>query len=80
MKQYFWNVLIWLDQGINAVGSPILNILFSPHPAHRFGNPDETLSSVFGKNEHMNRRCKWVSDFLSKFDEDHCRKSIERDE
>lgn len=48
MKRYIWNILIWIDQGFNTIPGPLLNIFI--RSAHKFGNPDETLSSVFGKN------------------------------
>lgn len=37
MKQYLWNILIWLDQGVNTLLG---------------GDPDETLSSRMGKYKH----------------------------
>lgn len=68
LKRYFWNILIWLDQGANVV---LLG-----------GDPDETLSSVFGKKVRRNvcPICKFFCYLLNKIDPNHCEKSIEHDE
>ena len=80
MKKYLWNILIWIDQGFNVILSPILNIFISNE--HDFGNPDETLSSVMGKQIRLGRckGCKLICKLLHWFDPDHCNKSIEDDE
>lgn len=80
MKSYFWNVLTTLDQSINVIGSPIFNLLFSGD--HKFGSPDETLSSVMGKNVKKNNcvLCHMICGVLNMFDKGHCDKSIEKDE
>lgn len=74
---YLWNILISLDQLVNVVGSPLFNLLFSGD--HKFGNPDETLSSVMGKNIRKNNcvLCKGICAILNIFDKNHCKKSIE---
>jgi hypothetical protein len=46
---YLWNLLVALDQLANALLAPVLNVALRPTVA-RFGHPDETLSSVLGKN------------------------------
>lgn len=67
MKQYFWNILISLDQTANTVLG---------------GNPDETMSSRMGKHIKKNEcaLCKVVCFFLTKLDPNHCINSIEEDE
>jgi len=64
IKRYLWNVLIGLDQLLNAVLG---------------GDPDETISSRMGKQTHRCRLCRWVCRLLGKIDNDHCLKSIEPD-
>ena len=49
MTAYLWNLLVALDQLANALLAPVLNVALRPTVA-RFGHPDETLSSVLGKN------------------------------
>lgn len=63
VKQYFWNILVWADQGINV-------ILFG-------GSPDETISSRIGRNQHIwiCRFAQKVLDFL--LGKNHCKDSIE---
>ena len=66
--QYIFNILIWLDQGVNT-------ICF-------FGDPDETISSRAGKYAARGRG--WIPCQLCKllnvFDKDHCNRSLESDE
>lgn len=50
---------------------------------HLFGNPDETISSVFGKNKTAGTLTKfgsYWSDWLNNIDEDHVENAIEDDE
>lgn len=81
VAKYIINILIWIDQGANVIFSPILNILAGPTAAN-FGDPDETLSSVFGKNAREGKcvMCKIMCRILNWIDPRHCDKSIERDE
>ena len=67
LSRYFWNILIWLDQGANTLIG---------------GDPDETLSSRMGKHIQKNRclLCKWICKILHMIDPNHCAKSIEADE
>lgn len=66
MKQYIWNILVWLDQGLNT--------LFC-------GDPDETVSSRAGKAQRNNKvwGCVFCR-FLDLFEKDHCKLNIEEDE
>jgi len=64
IKRYMWNLLIAVDQAINAVLG---------------GDPDETLSSRMGKQVERCKLCRWVCRLLGKVDRDHCIKSIEAD-
>lgn len=75
---YIWNILIWLDQGVNVLLSPLLNLLL--RPKHKFGDPDETLSSVFGKNKADCKACFLICMVLHLLDKKHCERSIEWDE
>lgn len=66
IKQYFWNILIWLDQGLNVV-------FFG-------GSPDETISSRVGRNQHIGI-CRFAQKILdSVLGRDHCKDSIEPEE
>lgn len=67
VAEYFWNLLIALDQLANTILG---------------GDPDETMSSRMGKNikEGRCKLCKVICFFLNKIDKNHCEKSIEPDE
>lgn len=80
MRYYFWNLLISIDQFANVSLSPLLNMLLSEE-SYKFGNPDETLSSVFGKNVRSGKckGCYCICRVLHLIDKNHCKKSIEED-
>jgi len=69
LKKWGWNVLIGIDQLINAIAC---------------GDPDETLSSRAGKivAKHGRGRLFWycLCRVLHVFDKGHCHNSIEYDE
>ena len=67
MRNYFWNILISLDQLANTVFA---------------GDPDETISSRSGKYVRKGRGwfpCQ-LCKLLNLFDKNHCIRSIEEDE
>ncbi len=76
--RWFWNILISIDQFFNVLLSPLLNLIL--RPSARFGDPDETLSSVFGKNREECKACYWICRALHLIDHKHCERSIELDE
>ena len=73
-------MLVWIDQGANTLLGPLLNKALDP--LHLFGDEDETLSSVFGKNvrDGACRGCGLMCRMLHLLDPNHCQKSIEDDE
>jgi hypothetical protein len=79
MMGWVKNQFISIDQGINAFLGPLLNLAAGDKA---FGSPDETLSSVFGKQVRKGN-CKWcyyLCKMLHVLDPGHCKKSIEEDE
>ena len=80
-RPYWLTLLIALDQLANALLAPALNAVLRPTAA-RFGHPDETLSSVLGKNVEAGAcvGCRLICRLLHRIDPGHCEKSIERDE
>ena len=67
MRQYVWNIIIWIDQGVNVV--------------FMRGDPDETVSSRAAKAQRKGHRWGCVlCRFMDLFDKDHCEKNIEPDE
>ena len=83
-KDYFWNIAISLDQLGNVICSAPMNFLFiQSYSSYKFGNPDETISSVLGKaqlNDRLKPLGRWLVMFLAKQDDNHAIKSIEEDE
>lgn len=67
MKRYIWNILIALDDLMNAILG---------------GNGQETMSSRMGKHlaKHDCPFCNFMCKLLNYIQKDHCVKSIEKDE
>jgi hypothetical protein len=83
INEYFFNLAISLDQFGNTTCKEILNdTLIKSSSPHKFGHPDETVSSVLGKNKRegtllkIGRGLDWT---LNKLDENHSIKSIEQE-
>lgn len=81
---YLYNAAISTDQVGNSYCFPLLNkTLIKKGFNHSFGNPDETVSGVLGKNKRDNNLTKFgllMDIFLEKLDNNHTLKSIEDDE
>ena len=73
--KYFWNILISLDQLVNVILGPVLNIALNP--IYRFGKPDDTLSEVFARNVDNCRFCRYACWVLFWLDKNHCEKSVD---
>lgn len=67
-QQWFLNIWVSLDQLWQVFWAPVLNVLMQPNGDHMFGAPDETASSVIGKNLDKGRQFVWVDKVLSFFD------------
>lgn len=82
IKHYFKYLAISLDQFGNVAMSGLFNtILIMQVSSNKFGNPDETISSVLGKNKIRNtltRAGKLLDLFLNKLDNNHSINSIEK--
>lgn len=80
VKVWLWNILIWLDQGLNICLALLLNLVFKPDKKHMLGAADETLSIVFGKNRAVNSLInagRRAINMLFFWQEDHCEEAIE---
>jgi 8-oxo-dGTP diphosphatase len=77
---YLFNCAIADDQHGNTYVAKLFNDVLIKVGGYRFGNPDETISSVLGKNKLTNtltilgRGLDWI---LEKLDPNHSIKSIE---
>ena len=78
---YFWRIAISLDQLGNVIcGAPMDYLLITPESVNKFGNPDETISSVLGKNEQsetLTKAGRVLVSFLDLLDPGHAENSIE---
>lgn len=77
-KGYIGGVGDAISQLGNASLYPLLNLMVAPG-GHPFGNVDETMSSVMGKNIQSGTclLCKYICKVLSLFDNQHCKDAIE---
>ena len=80
-KQWFLNLAISKDQYGNVLGMYLFNdLLILKKSQHRFGHPDETISSVLGKNKRdgtLTKIGQILSNVLDFLDHNHVIKSIE---
>ena len=82
-SKYHLNIGIAYDQLGNAVGAPLFNVILRKRGGDRFGNPDETISSVIGKlkrSGHLTLMGKFFANLLNKIEINHVEKAIEEDE
>lgn len=85
IAEYFGKLAYSKDQYANVVNQHLFNdAMIKKESENKFGNPDETISSVFGKNQRTGKLrifgYFWGVRFLSKLEKDHSIKSIEDDE
>lgn len=81
IDSFFMDVAISIDQTGGVICRELFNdALISHKSEHKFGNPDETVSSVLGKNEKketlifLGISLNWL---LNKLDKNHSINSIE---
>lgn len=83
-NEYLKDIAISKDQNSNVVMKYLFNdIMIAKKSIHKFGNEDETISSVFGKNQlckTLLRFGRFWNRFLSKIEKNHSINSIEWDE
>lgn len=81
ISKYFYQIAISIDQLGNVACQGLLNDVLIKKNGWKFGNPDETISSVLGKNyvagtlTFIGNGLRWT---LDQIDENHCIKSIDQ--
>ena len=83
LDDYLFNCALATDQHANVFLAKLFNDVMIKQGGHKFGNPDETISSVLGKNKLMGKLSlcgKCLDYILHLLDENHSIKSIEHDE
>ena len=83
LDDYLFNCALATDQHANVFLAKLFNDVMIKKGGYKFGNPDETISSVLGKNKLMGKLSwfgKCLDYILHLLDENHSIKSIEHDE
>ncbi len=83
LDDYLFNCAYATDQHANVFLAKLFNDIMIKQGGHKFGNPDETISSVLGKNKLMGKLSlfgKCLDYILHLLDNNHSIKSIENDE
>ena len=77
---YTFNICIGIDQLGNIVASSLFNFILIKKTGHKFGNVNETISSVLGKNKEANTLLftgLLIYKTLDYIQKNHCENSIE---
>ncbi len=83
MSKYFKTIAVSIDQLGNVFCKELFDDLLIKNKGHKFGNEDETISSVVGKNKKtktLSLSGKSLDYVLNKIEKDHSIISIEIDE
>jgi 8-oxo-dGTP diphosphatase len=78
--EYCMQIADSIDQLGNVVMQHLLNDIWIKPTGYKFGNRDETISSVLGKNERdktLSRFGQWIVDILNALDQNHTLNSID---
>lgn len=83
VNSYLLTIAVSIDQLGNVIMQDLFNDILIKSDGHKFGNEDETISSVLGKNQvrsTLKFTGKLLNFILGLFEKDHSVKSIEVDE
>lgn len=80
LKQYFFKIAVSLDQMGNVIASAMMNdVLIKQNSKHKFGNEDETISAVIGKNkitETLTIAGYFIYKTLNFIEKNHCENAV----
>jgi len=79
INRYFFKIAISVDQMGNVIGTAFFNHTVIKENGHKFGNPDETISSVLGRNYQTNTLTLFgrsMRYYLDRIEPNHCVNSI----
>lgn len=74
INNFFYWIAFSMDQTGNVLCQYLFNDLLITNKGHRFGNPDETVSHVLGKNKlqgTLTRLGKMICGILNLLDKNH---------
>jgi hypothetical protein len=81
LSVWFWRTARAIDVFANVNGAEFFNAIFITEGGYKFGNPQETISSVIGKNQRdktlslAGGLLRWILDQISP---NHCLNSINK--
>ena len=82
--EYLWNLAVSIDQTLNVLLQyPLNDTMIKNSSKAKYGNPDETISGITGKNvlaKMLTKFGKLINAGLNKLERNHSIKSIEYDE
>ena len=81
LDNYLFNCSLATDQHANTFLAKLFNDVMVQPGGHKFGNPDETISSVLGKNKLKNKLSlvgKGLDLLLNMIEDNHSIKSIDK--
>jgi hypothetical protein len=76
--KYHKDIAISYDQLGNVLGGPLFNKLLRKKRGKKFGNPDETISHILGRNKATNgltKLGKLIAKTLNKIEPNHVEKA-----
>jgi len=82
-KKYIYKIALSIDQLGNVICARLFNFFLIDIIGHKFGNEDETISGVIGKNKRTNTLTGLgiaLDCILELLDKNHSVKAIEEDE
>lgn len=82
-RKYLYKIALAIDQLGNVVCARLFNFFLIDITGHKFGNEDETISGVIGKNKRTNTLTGLgivLDSILELIDKNHSVKAIETDE
>jgi len=83
ISEWFYNMAIANDQTGNVQSSVTFQLMFTKKIAYRFGDPDDTVSYVLGRNKYkgmlnsFGRGIVWLLDKIDNSDGGHIKKAVE---
>lgn len=81
LDKYLFRCALANDQHGNTYLAKLFNDILIKKGGHKFGDPDETISSVLGKNQLSDKLSfagRILNKILSKIEKDHSIKAIEK--
>jgi len=81
LKVWFYRTAREIDVFANVNAAELFNDIFIKKGGYKFGNPNETISSVLGKNQRdktLTRAGRFLRRILDKIEPNHCLDSINK--